>query len=470
MMAMETPAVDRAGPEWWFSGRILGPLLLFAGAAVVAAGPWLVSIAALAVITVYMEPVMGRAAVEDLRLTVVYAFCLAPLTAGPIGTIASRMIGSGGAAPTGASASDIFAAAAAVAGAVTVALAVVLAAILDIGPPGLRIAFVFLCASAAQLWIVFAILAALKAHRFLIFAFLFAMGAAMVCVIVAADRIPTTEGLVWTFNAGILLCCALSGARIRRAGPARLEFRGAVRELCAGLARHRELAMGVLFAIATVWVDKWVLWFGPAGSRSAAGFYHYAPYDSVMFLAHITIVPLFAALILFHEGELSQAVAVFRQRLSDGSTRGVIRMGATDLAHRIWGGLSAILVFQAALTACFVLAGPMVTRVMDLGFDQILTLRTGLFAVFLHGIVFLAAMIVLLVNRVRLYLALMGGAMALNLLFSILFSAVSGATVGGFFVAMLAAAAVGFVVAYRSLLAFDYFAMLGENDGLYLHR
>ena len=79
-----------AEAEWVMTDPLLGSVRKFGAATILAAGPWLVAVAALAIISVTMTPLMSYAAIEDLRLTVVYAFCIAPLLAGPIGAVAAR--------------------------------------------------------------------------------------------------------------------------------------------------------------------------------------------------------------------------------------------------------------------------------------------------------------------------------------------------------------------------------------------
>lgn len=444
-------------------GALLRPIGTFAGAIAVVAGPWLVSIAALALITIHMEPVMGRAAVEDMRLTVVYAFCLAPLVAGPIGAVAARRVGAG---PVG-EAHRVHAAAFVLSGALSAALAALVAWALGIAPLELGLAFVFLNVAASQLWITFALLGALRAHRHLVSAFAAGMCAALICVLAIAGRAPSVELLVWTFTGGILLSCALSSFAIRTRGAEPPGLLSALRALTADLGRERHLAFGVLCAIAGVWIDKWVLWLGPEGIRSAAGFMHYAPYDSAMFVAHMTVVPTLAALHLFHDGVLAPQIARFRAALAAGATHRHLSRTLVGAVQATWSGIFSILVFQGALTACFILAVPMLAMLVDLGHDQMQMLRTGLVATFLHCAMFLSCTIILLTGRVRHFLVVQGSFLALNGAASVAILLVSGGGAGGFLAASLLGSVAAFVVAYRALARFDYVTLLAENTGLF---
>ena len=119
---------------WWLGGSILGPMRRFAGAIIITAGPWLVAVVALGVITASMLPVLGRAALEDLNLSVVYAFCLAPLVSGPTGAIAERLVRAAWEEGDGGPSAEVFLLSALAAGLVTQGMAVAVVLALGIGP------------------------------------------------------------------------------------------------------------------------------------------------------------------------------------------------------------------------------------------------------------------------------------------------------------------------------------------------
>ena len=457
----------RARVDWWFAGDIIGPIRRFAGAMVVVAGPWLVSIAALALISLFMEPVMGRTAVEDLRLTVIYAFCVAPLTAGPLGAIAGRTLTEAAASHSGATPFGTYLAASALSTCIAIIAGSVVALALGISPE-LATAFVFLCGAASQLWISFSILTAIRRQGTLIAAFLAGMTGSLAAVLAMAQGTPSTPVLIWTFSAGILLCCCISGLRIRRDnGRADADLVQETRTLLAEIRQSRVMAIGVFLAICGIWVDKWIFWLGPDAVRSTAGFLHYPPYDSVMFIAHLTAVPAYTAFFLFHDGLLTCNMKAYRSRLVDGSTYRALKQAKADFVGRIWGGVFTIVFFQAAFTASAVLIAPMLTAAFDLDFDQILILRTGLMAIFFHGVLSMNCAVMLLANRISLFCLMQAGLLLLNGGLTAAIYGFMGAGALGFFIAAGVTAVVSFVLAYRASTTLDFLIMVGENDALY---
>ncbi|WP_207102529.1 exopolysaccharide Pel transporter PelG [Paracoccus shandongensis] len=462
---LRAPAEDA---EWLLADPLLASVRRFGAAIIVAAGPWLVSVVALAIISVTMTPVMGFAAVEDLRLTVVYAFCIAPLVAGPVGAVAARRISAAVDGGDTAGVPDLFLAAAALSGLVAQAVAVAVCLILGIGPAGVAAGFVFLTATAALLWTSFAVLAAVRSYGFLIAAFTGGMVLSVACALLAAVRAPTTEILIWSFAVGLSFCVALSIRFIQRRFPSDYgAFAQTVMDLLAQLRAGAVLCAGVLFAICGVWMDKWVFWFGPQGVRSAAGFLHSSPYDSVMFLAHLSVIPTYAALLVFHHGDLVAVIERFKAAIEARSTYGLIRARREDLEWVAWNGVGTIVSVQAAVTVGLVLMSPLLAKSLDFSFDQFLMLRVGLIGVFFHSVMFLCCALLLVANRARHFAIMQAAFLLLNLCISLVLHAVIGMSAYAFLASSLLAAAGAFYASYKALNAYDYDFFLGENDSLY---
>lgn len=459
------PAADA---EWLLSDPLLASVRRFGAAIIVAAGPWLVSVVALAIISVTMTPAMGFAAVEDLRLTVVYAFCIAPLVTGPVGAVAGRRIAAAVEEGNTDSVAELFLAAAALSGLVAQVIALAVCLILGIGPAGVAAGFVFLTAAAALLWTSFAVLAAVRSYGFLIAAFTGGMVLSVACALLAAVHAPTTEVLIWSFAAGVSLCVALSIRYIQRRFPSGYDrFAETFADLLRQIRASAVLCAGVLFAICGVWVDKWVFWFGPQGARSAAGFLHSSAYDSVMFLAHLSVIPTYAALLVFHHGDLVAVIERFKSAIQARSSYGLIRERLAELEGTAWTGILTIASVQAAVTIGLVLMSPLLAKALDFSFGQFLTLRVGLIGVFFHSVMFLCCALLLVANRIRHYAIMQGAFLVLNLCISLVLHAAIGMSAYAFLASSVLGAAGAFYAAYKALNAYDYDFFLGENDSLY---
>ena len=454
--------------EWLMADPLLAGICRFGAAIIVAAGPWLVSVIALAIISVTMTPIMGLAAVEDLRLTFVYAFSIAPLAAGPIGAVTARSISAAVEAGEHATIAELFLSSAALSGIVAQIVAIAVILLLGIGPVGVATGFVFLTVSAALLWTSFAVLAAVKSYGFLIAAFTCGMALSVGCALLAAIYAPTTEVLIWCLAAGISFCAALSIRHIQQMFPCRYDrFADTFRQLLRELRANAILCIGVFLAICGVWIDKWVFWFGPDGVRSTAGFLHYSAYDSVMFLSHLSVIPTYAALLVFHHGDLVAVIERFKTVLESRATHAVLRNRIDGLARVAWSGLFNIALVQAAITIGLILMSPLLAKSFDFSFGQFLMMRVGLIGVFFHSLMFICASLLLVANRTRHFAIIQGGFLLLNLGLSLTLYATIGISAYAFFASSLVAAVVAFYAAYKALQAYDYHLFLGENDSLY---
>lgn len=454
--------------EWVMTDPLLGSVRKFGTATILAAGPWLVAVAALAIISVTMTPLMGYAAIEDLRLTVVYAFCIAPLLAGPIGSVAARSISA--AVDTGQTdiIAEMFLSAAALSGMAAQVVAIAVCLILGIGSAGIAAGFVFLTMAAALLWTSFAVLAAVRSHGFLIAAFTGGMVLSITSALVAAVHAPTTEVLIWSFAVGVALCVALSIRHIQVMFPCSYEsFAGTFQNLLVQVRSSAILCTGVLVAICGVWIDKWVFWLGSEGVRSAAGFLHSSAYDSVMFLAHLSVIPTYAALLVFHHGDLIASIDRFKSAIEARSTYGLIRERLEELESVAWSGVLAIAFVQAAVTIGIVLMSPLLAKLLDFSFEQFLMLRVGLIGVFFHSVMFLCCALLLITNRIRHFAVIQGAFLLLNLGISLGLHVTIGMSAYAFLASSLLGAGAAVYAAYQALNAYDYDLFLGENDSLY---
>lgn len=454
--------------RWCSEGSLLHPLRNIGSATVAAAGPWIVAVLALGLISLTMEPMLGIAAVEDMRLTVVYAFCLAPLAASPVGVIASRRVADYIACETPGLIPGIYLVACATSGFLSFVAALILSFLIGLKPFGIGVGFVFLTSAAALLWTSFSFLGALRDTRFLIRAFSFGMLISVICILYFAKYSPTTELLIWCFIAGCLVCVALTASRILGIGtlgcsaifPA---FGVVLRDLVA----NRHLGIGVLLAIAAVWADKWLFWFGPDGVRSDAGFLHYPLYDSVMFLAHLSIIPSLATMILVHEGDLSRSIRRFRSDLGESACFTDVSAAEDAFISTAWSRMTGIVFIQGTIAAVCVLAAPFLTDLQKFSFEQFINYRVGLIAVFLYTIFHLGTVMLIVCNQVRAYALLQGAFLVLNLGLSIVFYGFQGTTAYPFFLSSLAMAMVATYVAYRAMGRFGYLTVLGANDSLF---
>lgn len=453
---------------WWLDGGAMGPVRRFAGATVVAVGPWIVFVLTLAIISINSAAVIGRAGLEDLRLTVTYAFCFAPLAAGPIGLAAAELARRSREGEIDIPVFDIARVGFVLAGSASACLALVISLSLGIAPSGAALSFILLSAAAAMLWVCFAMLSALKLFRLLIGAFL---GGIFLCVFgtYAVVRLaPSVDLLLWCFAAGLIFCIAQSLNHLQKRyhrSPDRVWQ--AVTMLRHEIWRKRALSAGVTLALIGIWSDKWAFWLTSDALRSPAGFLHFSRYDSVMFVAHLSMIPTFSNMLMLRERELSAALRSVQRQMQNHASHHAVRQAIAVLAMTARAEGLKLLFVQATIAGMLVLAAPWIARAMSFDFQQFLVLRIALVALFLYSVFYVASLLVLLCGRIRHFLTLQFVFVVSNLAFSIFFIGRGEFTAYPLFLSSLISAAIAWPLAFKSISEYDFLYLLGENESLY---
>ena len=454
--------------DWWLDGGALGPVRRFAGATVVAVGPWIVFVLTLAIISVNSAQVLGRAGLEDLRLTVTYAFCFAPLAAGPIGLAAAELARRSKEGEFNIPVFDITRVALGLAGGASALLALVISLALGLAPAGAAISFVLLSAAAAMLWVCFAVLSALRLFRLLITAFLGGIFLSVGGTFAVVRLAPSVDLLLWCFAAGLIFCIAqtLNHLQYRfHRSPNRV--RRAFDLLRHEIWRRRALGAGVTLALIGIWADKWAFWLSPDALRSPAGFLHFSSNDSVMFVAHLSMIPTFSNMLMLRERELSAAFKSVQRQMQDHSNHQTVRQSIAALAMAARTGGGKLLFVQATIAGMLVLAAPWIAKAMSFDFQQFLVLRIALVALFLYSTFYVAGLLMLMCGRIRHFLLVQLVFVISNAAFSIIFINQSGFTAYPLFLSSLISAILAWPLAFKSISKYDFLYLLGENESLY---
>ena len=456
-----------AAVSWLLGGALLGPIMTFLASIVIVAGPWLFSILTLAVVSLRMEPILGREVVEDLRLTVIYSLLIAPLIAGPLGAVSARLVRDAVEQDSLRQVPGLILVSLGLSGILTLALSALVAFALGISGIQSGLAFVALSVATAVLWNSLSVLSALRTHAFMIGSFVSGIFVSL-CIVLMVGLRSEPHTIIWVFVCGIVFSVAVVTARVVDSNkPTEKELREAAASLAQEIVRSRFLILGIVFSFFGVWVDKWVLWLGPSGERSINGFLHASTYDSVMFLAHLSIIPSFAAMYLLHERVIRKEMIAFRGVFSRGDNHTSIREAVSTLGNNTWSGILIILFVQGTLTATLVLVAPILSRFMHFDFSQFILLRVGLVAVFVHAVFYMCSAVLLVCGRYRQFFAVQCVFFLINLVASWVWFVQVGESAYGIFTASLAAAVMALVLAHNALNRIDFVTFVGENRSLF---
>lgn len=452
----------------WLDGPLLTPIRKVLEALIVAAGPWVLAVVTLALIGRTAEQWLTPEALEDIRLTVVYAFMIAPMVAAPLGVTAARLITSAAEPPphdSGVAALMLITCG--LAGITAQALAVVVVFTLGLSDPELALAFVVLTSSSAMMWTAFTIMNACRLRPHLVLSFAAGMVLALTLCQFSIQISISGALLVWCFTAGIALSFALCLAPFCAIGLQPALLRKTVVDLRKTARATWPLAAGAFLAITGIWADKWIAWAGPNGLVSTAGFAHSPTYDSALFLAHLSAVPGLAALTVHFESPARHAMAQFQSILTNGASLKAAEQAGEALSGKLWKGIHRTLLTQLALSGLLLLLAPAAASLAGLLLDQFLILRTALIGSLLHILFLSTSAVLILCNRKQAFLTLQLLFLATNVAGTAILSAVYGTTALGFTIASALASIAATIYAHATLRDVLRHCYLTGNEALF---
>ena len=436
-------------------------------AAIIAAGPWLFTILALAAIGVTTERLVGLDRLAEFRIVIIYAFAISLVLAAPVTMVATQLVADALWLKRPADVRPLLIAALCTSLVSVGAGSLVLAACFR--PPA-TVAAPLVAGSmlVGLIWVVLAFCGAVRDYNAVTACFLAGLILAVAASVGAAIGGSGAMTMVWGFLLGLsvtffgLLGRVLATFPMPVADP-HSGFSG----LVAGFAAYWRLALGALAGSAGVWIDKWLLWYSDWGEVLRVGLRHSPLYDSAMFIASLGIIPALAAFVLRLETDFFVRYQRYYATIGGHGTYGQIEQARQHMHEHTLANLAMITIGQIGISAVLLLMAPVLIEALGLQFRQVSILRYGaLGAVFQFIFVACSAMLLFFDRRRTylrvqvLFLALMAGCTLLALRAGEEYHGV------GYFAACLVAAFVAYRLADRTFKDLNYLTFIGNNPSV----
>ena len=437
-------------------------------AAVIAAGPWLFTIFALAAITLATDQIAGLTVLSNFRAVVIYSFALSLVLAAPATIVATRLVGDTLWLKQPERVKPLLL------GAYLSCLPLVsfgLLLLLALVRPPFEIGLVLSAGTllVSLIWVALAFCGAIRDYKGVTLSFLFGLLVSLATTVTVAIQGFGAAGMAWGFLAGLTVTFFGLTSRVFVTFPHPVpDPMAGARAIADGIGRFAPLVVGAVAGTAGVWIDKWVFWLSPIGETLESGLLHAPLYDSTMFIASLGIIPSLSAFVMNLETGFFERYQQYYGTISGNGTLTQIEQARTRLARYTLESLSLITVSQAALAAIIVLTAPILIDALGLQYRQIAILRYGtLGAVF--QFVFIAATSVLLffdrrylyVTLQLMFLVLNGGLTWLSLRAGEDFYGV------GYFAASIIAAAIAYRFADRTFADLNFLTFIGNNPSVH---
>jgi uncharacterized membrane protein len=234
------------------------------------------------------------------------------------------------------------------------------------------------CTFVGMLWVSLAFCGAVRDYRGVTASFIIGLLIAVSVTVGAAWLGLGTPALVLSFCVGLSVIFFGLTSRVLGTFPQPVtQLLEPFWMLIAGMWHNRVLALGALLATSAIWIDKWIMWAGPAGARTQNGLFHAPTYDSAMFIAYLAIIPALASFVTTLETTFFDTYRKYYGSIANHGTLAQIRKNAGELGHETTRALTRITLLQATLCAIVVLLAPLIVEATGLHFEQIGILRMG---------------------------------------------------------------------------------------------
>jgi len=426
--------------------NLLAPLASIGHAAVIAAGPWLFTVTALEVIGILAADHVSQSVIDGFRLVVIYSFAISLISSAPIVLVAARLVGDALYARDAGRVRPLFLAASVLSAGASIAIALLCHLAAYAVPAATAIPAAGCCGIGALIWVALAFCGAVRDYKSITQGFLCGLGFAVIATVLAARADGGWIGMIWAFNAGLLIVLVTLASRVLVTFPQPVASAStAILAFGAGMARHLTLALAGLLGAIAIWIDKWVMWIGPAGIRHELGLVHAPLYDSAIFAAYLTIIPALAQFVTHVETAFYARYRSYCSAIRDHGTLGQIEARAKSLKQATLASLGQITLIQTAICVVIVLGAPTIVQVSGLFYQQVGVLRLGAVGALFQFVFFAATSLLLFFDQHGRFLALQAIFLALQGTFAMATMEMGAAYYGfGYLAACVISAALAF--------------------------
>ena len=438
-------------------------LLGYVQAAMITSGPWIMTVAAVAVVSMLGLDYVDPHTMAVFRSILIYNFAFSLVLSGPILLVATRVLANllyGGSSSSGR---GILISTLALVYGVGALAAIPFYGLAEDLAPAVRIAAIGNYFVVAGIWVVAVFQVKQRDVQVVTGAFLIGMITAVAASIGLAVKFGIA-GLILGFTAGLAVIEFILIAHVLRSYPAGPLLSAVPLEQ---FRKYWHLAVAGFVTPAAVWGDKWVMWLSHEG-RTFGGFMRQYPlYDSAMFLAFLTMVPAIALFTIFVKTEFLDHYRTFYESIEQHDTLAQIRRNHQRIIDSLLEGGRQLLILQVVISASVAVVAPAIIEFTRLHYVQLSIFKLGTLGAGFHISFILISILLLYFDLRRSYLWLQLLFAVTNVGLTAAFLPLGFAYHGlGYFTASALCFAVSAFTLYRSVNRLPYLAFVANNPSV----
>lgn len=395
--------------------NLAGQSLATGHAIMITAGPWIVIMIGLALISWLGTPLVGPELTTLFRILVIYCFALSLVVTAPIALELNLRVSAQLFERRFDQVHGTYFGALAITALVTVVLAWLLFSVMIGLSPATATAATFCVLQVSLLWLAMSMVAAIKQYTIVTTGFTIGLSVSVALGLALTSLGYGVEGLLTGFGAGLFLAFAILHALIIQTFPGEVSpIISAINGLGEHPLRSRTFFIAGVSSALAVWIDKLVVWQSYEGSSAIYGLVHAPRYDVPMFIAYLSIVPLMSIVSIWLETDFFIAYRRYRDIVHSGGTLRHIDAQRKAIARRTTDRIFSAFVVQIAISFVLAIAAPILVGLLGMGLETLQVLRLALIGAAFHFLFLACAGVILFVQYGRAYLWLQAAMLVLN--------------------------------------------------------
>lgn len=368
-----------------------GIISAYASAAAISAGPWIISIIALMILTSLLHKILPGDQIRLFTSSVTHVYAFALILTGPIQIILTRYVADRISLHQEERIYPGFKGGVLLTSLLSALLGWAFFMRLVPSEPLFQVCAAALLVYVACIFVAGVFLSTLRRYGGVVLAFALGYGVG----VLASWKLAVTHGVIGAM-AGLLLghivLFMVLALRIRAELGA---GKGASLAFVRGFFKFPDLMLCGLFYNLGIWIDKFLFWWLSQSNIQVAGALHAAPdYDLAIYLSLLSIAPGMAVFILQVETDFAEKFQAYFDAVNQGRTLREITLARHDLIYSLRDGFARLVKVQGVATGVLVLYAHELSAFFHVSFVQIGIFRITLFGTFLL-VVFLAMLTVL---------------------------------------------------------------------------
>ncbi len=342
-------------------------------------GPWLLTAGAVLLLQRWTATHLSLADHTAVQTLIVYAFTASAVIAAPIAMIATRKISDCIYADNRSQVPGIFFATAIWATIGAVLVCWLLFGVAVALPPEQFLFAMAILTLQANIWVASPFLTAIRRHVPIMMAYL--LGIVTTTVLVLGFGITGPAAMLAALAAGLAATLTLICAAIREEFSAPPVWPSTLPATLWGAA---PLGLAGLANALSIWIDKWILWFGP-DSVDTIGWLRTNPInDQASFLGLLTLVPGLTLVLVTTETRFSRVFEILVGRCTGNTTFNNIEQARREVSKTITHDLRLLVVVQSLIACiCWFLA-PEIMHVLGVDARGIFSFRFTVVGTIFH--------------------------------------------------------------------------------------